>query len=46
MSSACAPATAPNRVVASEPRAGELWKAIRQDATIPESAKKSPATGG
>ncbi|WP_329206361.1 LCP family protein [Streptomyces sp. NBC_00683] len=36
----------PNRVVASEPRAGELWKAIRQDATIPESAKKSPATGG
>ncbi|WP_406391294.1 LCP family protein [Streptomyces sp. NBC_00887] len=36
----------PNRVVASEPQAGELWKAIRQDGTIPESAKKSPATGG
>ncbi|MET8740732.1 LCP family protein [Streptomyces sp. NPDC004728] len=36
----------PNRVVAAEPQAGELWKAIRKDATIPESAKKSPATGG
>ncbi|MFJ6609262.1 LCP family protein [Streptomyces sp. NPDC091289] len=36
----------PNRVVASEPRAGRLWKAIREDATIPEEAKKSPATGG
>ncbi|MEL5953313.1 LCP family protein [Streptomyces sp. CLV115] len=35
-----------NRVVAAEPQAGELWKAIRQDGTIPESAKKSPATGG
>ncbi|MFD8800487.1 LCP family protein [Streptomyces atroolivaceus] len=36
----------PNRVVATEPEAGELWKAIRTDGTIPESAKKSPATGG
>ncbi|MGW1107618.1 LCP family protein [Streptomyces sp. NPDC002540] len=36
----------PNRVVAAQPQAGELWKAIRDDATIPESAKKSPATGG
>ncbi|MET7367349.1 LCP family protein [Streptomyces sp. NPDC005566] len=36
----------PNRVVAAEPRAGALWKAIRTDGTIPESAKKSPATGG
>lgn len=36
----------PNRVVAAEPQAGELWKAIRKDVTIPESAKKSPATGG
>ncbi|MEU8674734.1 LCP family protein [Streptomyces sp. NPDC048560] len=36
----------PNRVVAAEPQAGTLWKAIREDATIPESAKKSPATGG
>ncbi|MEE1737639.1 LCP family protein [Streptomyces sp. BE147] len=36
----------PNRVVAAEPQAGELWKAIRSDSTIPESAKKSPATGG
>ncbi|PCG85097.1 transcriptional regulator [Streptomyces sp. WZ.A104] len=35
-----------NRVVAAEPQAGELWEAIRTDATIPESAKKSPATGG
>ncbi|MFD4759262.1 LCP family protein [Streptomyces sp. NPDC058439] len=36
----------PYRVVAAEPQAGELWKAIRKDVTIPESAKKSPATGG
>lgn len=36
----------PNRVVAAEPQAGDLWKAIRTDGTIPESAKKSPATGG
>ncbi|MFJ3668858.1 LCP family protein [Streptomyces sp. NPDC090106] len=36
----------PNRVVAAEPQASALWKAIRTDATIPESAKKSPATGG
>ncbi|MDQ0793257.1 LCP family protein [Streptomyces sp. B1I3] len=36
----------PNRVVAAEPQAGDLWKAIRTDATIPESAKKSPAAGG
>ncbi|MEV4681324.1 LCP family protein [Streptomyces kurssanovii] len=36
----------PNRVVAAEPQATELWKAIREDSAIPESAKKSPATGG
>ncbi|WP_329259507.1 LCP family protein [Streptomyces sp. NBC_01478] len=36
----------PNRVVAAEPQAGTLWKAIRADSEIPESAKKSPATGG
>ncbi|ROQ76752.1 LCP family protein [Streptomyces sp. NBC_01260] len=36
----------PNRVVAAQPQAKTLWKAIREDATIPESAKKSPATGG
>nr|WP_203183188.1 LCP family protein [Streptomyces pratensis] len=36
----------PNRVIAAEPQAGDLWKAIRTDGTIPESAKKSPATGG
>ncbi|MFB6717504.1 MULTISPECIES: LCP family protein [unclassified Streptomyces] len=36
----------PNRVVAVQPQAGELWKAVRNDGTIPESAKKSPATGG
>ncbi|MFD7745221.1 LCP family protein [Streptomyces sp. NPDC059698] len=35
-----------NRVVAAEPQAGRLWKAIREDAVIPEDAKKSPATGG
>ncbi|WP_105968693.1 LCP family protein [Streptomyces geranii] len=36
----------PNRVVAAEPQAAALWKAIRTDSTIPESAKKSPAGGG
>ncbi|GGX81834.1 LCP family protein [Streptomyces anandii] len=36
----------PNRVVAAQPQASELWKAIRADAPVPESAKKSPATGG
>ncbi|MEU6010012.1 LCP family protein [Streptomyces sp. NPDC047453] len=36
----------PNRVVAAEPQATELWKALRSDSAIPESAKKSPATGG
>ncbi|MEU4261990.1 LCP family protein [Streptomyces argenteolus] len=36
----------PNRVVAVEPQAGDLWKAIRTGASIPESAKKSPASGG
>ncbi|RPE39608.1 LytR family transcriptional attenuator [Streptomyces sp. Ag109_O5-1] len=36
----------PNRVVAAEPQAKTLWKAIRTDSTIPESAKRSPATGG
>ncbi|MFE4049617.1 LCP family protein [Streptomyces sp. YIM B13518] len=36
----------PNRVVAAQPQADQLWEAIRSDAEIPESAKKSPATGG
>ncbi|MFI8965450.1 LCP family protein [Streptomyces sp. NPDC053493] len=36
----------PNRVVAHEPAAKQLWTAIREDTDIPESAKKSPATGG
>ncbi|MEV6834762.1 LCP family protein [Streptomyces sp. NPDC051133] len=36
----------PNRVVAAEPQAGRLWQALRKDHEIPESAKKSPATGG
>ncbi|MFF2199894.1 LCP family protein [Streptomyces sp. NPDC058145] len=36
----------PNRVVAAEPQASQLWKAVRRDTAIPESAKKSPATGG
>ncbi|MFG3074660.1 LCP family protein [Streptomyces sp. NPDC048225] len=35
----------PNRVVAAEPQASTLWKAIRGDQEIPESAKKSPAGG-
>ncbi|MFG2322189.1 LCP family protein [Streptomyces sp. NPDC048568] len=38
--------TDPNRVVAAEPQATDLWKAVRSDSEIPESAKKSPATGG
>ncbi|MGW1132662.1 LCP family protein [Streptomyces griseoluteus] len=36
----------PNRVVAAEPQAQQLWTALRSDGTIPESAKKSPARGG
>ncbi|MEV7291693.1 LCP family protein [Streptomyces microflavus] len=36
----------PNRVVAAEPQVTQLWKALRADQEIPESAKKSPATGG
>ncbi|MFD3481146.1 LCP family protein [Streptomyces sp. NPDC058695] len=36
----------PNRVVAAEPQATQLWKAIRTGGEIPESAKKSPAQGG
>jgi LCP family protein required for cell wall assembly len=36
----------PNRVVAAEPQAGQLWQALRKDTQIPESAKKSPARGG
>ncbi|MFI8487800.1 LCP family protein [Streptomyces rubrogriseus] len=35
-----------NRVVAAQPQAEQLWEALRKDADIPESAKKSPATGG
>ncbi|MFJ6738235.1 LCP family protein [Streptomyces sp. NPDC091279] len=38
--------TDPNRVVAAEPQATTLWKALRTGTTIPDSAKKSPATGG
>ncbi|MCM2411032.1 LCP family protein [Streptomyces sp. RKAG290] len=36
----------PARVVSAQPQANTLWKALRTDSTIPESAKKSPATGG
>ncbi|MCD0482594.1 LCP family protein [Streptacidiphilus sp. ASG 303] len=36
----------PNRVVAAEPQASALWKAIREDSPVPESAKHSPAAGG
>ncbi|NEE09349.1 LytR family transcriptional regulator, partial [Streptomyces sp. SID7499] len=28
-----------NRVIAAEPQAGQLWKAIREDTAIPEEAK-------
>ncbi|OON80582.1 LCP family protein [Streptomyces tsukubensis] len=35
-----------NRVVAAEPQVKQLWEALRTDQEIPESAKKSPATGG
>ncbi len=33
----------PDRVVPAEPQAGTLWKALREDAPVPESARKSPA---
>ncbi|GAA4968795.1 LCP family protein [Streptomyces hyderabadensis] len=36
----------PNRVVAAQPQAEQLWEALRKDQDIPESAKKSPAKGG
>ncbi|MET9532309.1 MULTISPECIES: LCP family protein [unclassified Streptomyces] len=36
----------PNRVVAAEPQATQLWKAIRTDFEVAASAKKSPAHGG
>lgn len=36
----------PNRVVAADPQSTQLWKALRTDGAIPESAKKSPAMGG
>ncbi|MBC9713121.1 LCP family protein [Streptomyces sp. TRM66268-LWL] len=36
----------PNRVVAARPQSDQLWKALREDREVPESAKKSPATGG
>ena len=35
-----------NRVVAAQPQADELWKALRADKPVPASAKRSPATGG
>ncbi|CAM5549117.1 transcriptional regulator [Streptomyces spiroverticillatus] len=35
----------PNRVVAAEPQAGELWDALRAGRAVPASAKKSPAGG-
>ncbi|MEU9378997.1 LCP family protein [Streptomyces sp. NPDC048255] len=35
----------PNRVVAAEPQATQLWEALRKDQPVPESAKKSPAKG-
>ncbi|MCX4697243.1 LCP family protein [Streptomyces sp. NBC_01352] len=35
----------PNRVVAAQPQAEQLWEALRKDEDVPESAKKSPAGG-
>ncbi|MCX4696355.1 LCP family protein [Streptomyces sp. NBC_01408] len=35
----------PNRVIAAEPQATQLWDALRKDQPVPESAKKSPAKG-
>uniref|UniRef100_A0AAU2JV28 LCP family protein n=1 Tax=Streptomyces sp. NBC_00049 TaxID=2903617 RepID=A0AAU2JV28_9ACTN len=35
----------PNRVIAAEPQAGQLWEALRNDRKIPDSAKHSPAKG-
>lgn len=35
----------PNRVVAAEPQADDLWRALRADRPAPESSKKSPAHG-
>ncbi|MFB7629885.1 LCP family protein [Streptomyces sp. NPDC056149] len=35
----------PNRVVAAEPRARELWDALRADRPVPAESKKSPAHG-
>ncbi|WP_432043661.1 LCP family protein [Streptomyces cadmiisoli] len=36
----------PNRVVAVEPQASALWRAVRADEEIPASARRSPANGG
>ncbi|MFF2652175.1 LCP family protein [Streptomyces sp. NPDC058045] len=36
----------PNRVVAAHPQSEQLWKALHTGQPVPESAKKSPATGG
>ncbi|MFJ9618000.1 LCP family protein [Streptomyces noursei] len=38
--------TDPNRVVAAEPQARDLWKALREDRPIPAGSKRSPAHGG
>ncbi|MFD6228797.1 LCP family protein [Streptomyces sp. NPDC060232] len=35
----------PNRVVAAEPQATQLWDALRKDEKVPASAKVSPAKG-
>ncbi|MFE9254311.1 LCP family protein [Streptomyces sp. NPDC006879] len=36
----------PNRVVVAEPQASQLWEAIKNDQSVPDEARKSPATGG
>ncbi|WP_438488277.1 LCP family protein [Streptomyces sp. S186] len=38
--------TDPNRVVAAQPQARELWTALREDRPVPAGSKKSPAHGG
>ncbi|MBQ0986581.1 LCP family protein [Streptomyces sp. F63] len=35
----------PNRVVPVQPRAEELWKALRTGAAVPDTAKRSPVNG-
>ncbi|MFF8387660.1 LCP family protein [Streptomyces kanasensis] len=38
--------TDPNRVVPAQPQADEVWRALREDAPVPASARRSPASAG